>query len=157
MLNRVNKHRDRARVCPADDTPDSTRAVAGSDHRSSGHNRPVQVHGEQLHAHCDLQDSILLLLSACGLWHANGRHQPASCLPDCQGDPADHGAVLSGMPPLAAVMCIRLATLSVFEKGNPKAICSNYPTSVCSDSNRKTIFIFWVDWEVGVTVQYPAC
>jgi len=58
----------------ADNSPDSSWAVAGPDNSPSWHHRLIKVHSQQLHAHCDLQDCLLLLLPARGLWHAHIRH-----------------------------------------------------------------------------------
>ena len=96
---------------PADNAPDSAWAAAGSDHSPSWHDRPVQVHSQQLHAHCNLQDGLLLLLSACGMRHAHSWYQPACCFPDRQGDPVDYGAVLSGMISCQSNVCREISKL----------------------------------------------
>ena len=82
--------------CCADNPSNSTWAAVGPDHVPPGLARPLQVHHQQLHAHCHLQDSVLLLLYACSLWDALVRHHRACCLPNSEGYPACHGAVLSG-------------------------------------------------------------
>lgn len=61
----------------ADNPPDSTWAAARPHHIPSRLTGPLKVHNQQLHAHCHLQDGLLLLLLASSLWHALVRHHQA--------------------------------------------------------------------------------
>lgn len=64
----------------------------------SGRSHPL--HAAHLHAHRDLQDGLLLLLPAGGLWSADWRHHRPCCLLLGQGHPGADGPVLPGEQPL---------------------------------------------------------
>ena len=81
----------------ADDASDGAWAAAGHHNRAHRHRGPVQVHRGDLHAHCDLQDRLLLLLPPRRLRPAGGRDHLPGSLCSGQGHLHRDGPVLPGM------------------------------------------------------------